>query len=83
MSTSEHSIVQIIVHSDQDKMPKIIAVSETKIKTEFKLQQLNGCDFVQKDSSTKAGGVGMFISKSLNYEALENYDLHITDCKKM
>ena len=68
--------------SDLDKMPEIIAISETKLKAEFKLQ-LDGYDFLQKDSSTNAGGVGLFISKSLNYEVIEHYHLHNNDCEEL
>ena len=44
-------------------MPDIIAISETKLHSKFCFY-LEGYNFIQQNSSTKAGGVGMFIKKS-------------------
>ena len=49
------------------KSPEIIAISETKPHTEFKLQ-LQGYNFFQNNSNTNAGGVGMFIIETLTFQ---------------
>ena len=45
------------------KLPGIIAISETKLHSEFKMQ-LQGYTFIQNNSNTNAGGVGMFIKET-------------------
>jgi len=46
--------------SDIKKMPEIIAISETKLKTKVN-SFIDGYEFIQNDSPTNTGGFGMFI----------------------
>ena len=51
------------------KQPDIIAITETKIKKEnlgFNVA-LENYDFVHSDSPTNAGGVGLYIKKSIKH----------------
>ena len=51
-------------------MPNIIAISETKITYGQILVNvdINGYDFIRCDSTTKAGGVGIYVKKTLPYK---------------
>ena len=45
------------------KLPDIIAITETKFKN-YELQtniNINGCNFIHSDSDSQAGGVGLYI----------------------
>ena len=64
------------------KLPDIIAISETKLQTKFNLC-LNGYNFIQNNSSTKAGGVGMFIKNHINYTVTDEYNLNYFGCEEM
>jgi len=56
---------------DIGKTPEIIAISETKLQTKFNTY-LPGYSFIQNDSETNAGGVGLFIKDILNFTVIEN-----------
>ena len=56
------------------KLPEIIAISETKLQAEFKMQ-LQGYNFIQNNSNTNAGGVGMFIKETLIFQTITEYQL--------
>ena len=52
-----------------EKKPEIVAFSETKLQ-EGKANrnvELEGYNFIHRDSITAAGGVGLYILKSLSY----------------
>jgi len=53
---------------DIGKTPEIIAISKTKLQTKFNTY-LPGYSFIQNDSETNAGGVGLFIKDTLNFTA--------------
>jgi len=57
------------------KIPDLIAISETKLQTKFNSYLLR-YSFVQYDSNTNAGGVGLFIKDTLNFAIVENYQLN-------
>ena len=60
-------------------MPDIIAISETKLHSKFCFY-LEGYDFIQQNSSTKAGGVGMFIKKSNLHYTRRIMPKRVTSC---
>ena len=62
------------------KLPEIIAISETKLHSEFKMQ-LQGHTFIQNNSNTNAGGVGMFIKETLSFQSL--YQLNTEGCEDL
>ena len=64
------------------KLPDIIAISETKLQAKFNFC-LNGYNFIQNNSSTKAGGVGMFIKNHINYTVTDEYNLNYFGCEEM
>ena len=64
------------------KLPDIIAISETKLQAKFNFC-LNGYNFIQNNSSTKAGGVGMFIKNHINYTVTDEYNLNCFGCEEM
>ena len=64
------------------KLPEIIAISEIKLHSEFKVQ-LQGYTFIQNNSSTNAGGVGMFIKETLSFQFLNKYQLHRKGCEDL
>ena len=52
-----------------DTMPDIIALYETKLNNQF-CNHLLGYQFVQANSNTNAGGVGMFIKNNINFSVV-------------
>ena len=64
------------------KLPDIIAISETKLQTKFNFC-LNGYNFIQNNSSTRAGGVGMFIKNHINYTVTDEYNLNYFGYEEM
>ena len=64
------------------KLPEIIAISETKLHSEFKMQ-LQGYTFIQNNSNTNAGGVGMFIKETLTFQSLNKYQLNTEGCEDL
>ena len=64
------------------KIPNIIAISEAKLKSKF-FMFLPGYTFIQQNSITNAGGVGMFVKDFLNYEVIHTYDLNLDECEEI
>ena len=64
------------------KLPEIIAISETKLHSEFKMQ-LQGYTFIQNNSNTNADGVGMFIKETLNFQFLNKNQLNMEGCEDL
>ena len=62
------------------KMPEIIAISETKLNSNLKTS-LPGYTFIHNNSSTNAGGAGMFIKGTLSYKTTSEYQLNIMGCE--
>ena len=61
-------------------MPDIIAISETKITNGQILVNvdINGYDFIHCNSSTKAGGVGIYIKKMLPYKQKSDINIKLS-----
>ena len=64
--------------------PDVIAISETKLKdnTSFSYS-LFGYDFVSKNSSTNAGGVGIFVKSSYSFNLITSLNLNVSDCEDL
>ena len=63
-------------------LPTIICITETWLhNTKPLLHSLPGYNFIDKKSNGKAGGVGIFISNSLQFKQITNYELHSTNCE--
>ena len=44
---------------------------------------LPGYIFIEQNSKTNAGGVGMFVNDFLNYEVIHTYDLNHDECEEI
>ena len=64
------------------KFPDSIAICETKLSSRLNYN-LNGYSFVQNNSNTNAGGVGLFIKDTFNYMTFDDYDLKIRNCEEI
>ena len=64
------------------KLPELIAISETKLRAKFKMQ-LQGYNFIQNNSNTNAGGVGMFVTETLTFQSATEYQLHTEGCEDL
>ena len=52
-------------------LPDIICISETRLKSNPLINiSIPGYDFVQANTSSFAGGVGMYVSSKLNFEVI-------------
>ena len=62
--------------------PDITAISETKLKdnTPFK-PSLPNYLFVNSNSKTNAGGVGIFIKSYINFDRIHSFDLTLEGCE--
>ena len=56
-------------------------ISETKLKANFSF--LVEDNFIQKDSKSNAGGVGMFIKENVAYSIDHTFDLNEKDCEEI
>ena len=65
-----------------EKLAETIAISETKLHSEFKMQ-LQGYTFIQNNSNTNAGGIGMFIKETLFFQSLNKYQLKTEGCEDL
>ena len=63
-------------------MPDIIALYEMKLNDQF-CDHLLGYQFVQANSNTNSGGVGMFIKNNINFALVNTYDLNINACENI
>ena len=66
---------------DINVFPDIIAVSETKLKRSMALPHLPGCNFVECDSETNAGGVGLFIKLNYSFNVVNSLKLEANHCE--
>ena len=64
------------------KLPDIIAISETKLNNKLNFN-LQGYNFIQNNSKTKAGGVGMFIKENINSNLSKFPQLNVLDCEDL
>ena len=64
--------------------PHLIGLSETKIKHQPLLNiSLPNYNFIHDALPTNAGGVGLYISDSLNYEILGTNSIHTSGCENL
>ena len=64
------------------KLPDVIAITETKLSSKLS-SFLQGYKFEQSNSKTLAGGVGLFIRDSLDYQIINDYLLNVEDCEEL
>ena len=64
------------------KLPNVIAITETKLSTKFS-SVLRGYKFEQSNSKTLAGGVGLLIGDSLDYQIINDYSLNVEECEEL
>ena len=58
------------------KLPDIIALSEKTLKNSFSCFQ-DGYKFIQSNSDTNTGGVGLFVRSNINFIVTDQYELNI------
>ena len=65
--------------SELGKSPDVIAITETKLNKNriHSNIEINGYNFIHSDSETNAGGVGMYIKKSISYKIEEELNLNL------
>ena len=65
-------------------MPDIIVLCETKLKNSF-LYFLDGYKFIQSNSDTNTGGVGLFIRSNINFIVIDQYKLlvNVPNCENL
>ena len=68
-----------------NKLPDIIALTETKIntKTNMKMLQIPGYTFYKENSKTASGGVGVFVSNSIKPNERADLQIQIDDCENI
>ena len=64
------------------KTPDIKAISETKLKANFSFL-LEVYNFIQKDSKSNAGGVGIFITENIANSIGHTFDLNEKGCEEI
>ena len=70
--------------TNYDILPDIIAISETKLKLlQVYNAKLSGYHFYHKGTTTRWGGVGLFIKESLSISICKEFDLNIPNCEDM
>ena len=67
------------------KLPDIIAITETKLTKNQIVVNINieGYNFIHSDSSSRAGGVGLYIKDSLTFTLKEELDLNINSVENI
>ena len=70
--------------TNYDILPDIIVISETKLKlAQVYNAKLSGYHFYHKGTTTRLGGVGLFIKESLSISICKEFDLNIPNCEDM
>ena len=64
------------------KMPDIIGISETRLKSENEEISLSGYDFEGCPTPTDAGGVGIYIRDDFDYDIREDMNVNVEDCEE-
>ena len=67
------------------KLPDIITITETKLTKNQIVANIDieGYNFIHSDSSSKAGGVGLYIKDSLTFTLKEELDLNINSIENI
>ena len=65
--------------------PNAICVSETRLNETFdtRLVILDGYEFIDHNSRSKAGGVAMYIAENLDFEIVDKYSINLDGCKNL
>ena len=71
------------IFSNSSKLPDILAFSETKLNETKNYPDMRGFSFESKDSLTNCGGVGMYISDSLEYTLRPDLCLETDSCEDL
>ena len=70
--------------NDFQRMPDAIAISETKLNSnnvsKIKIPYYN---FLRSDSSTNAGGVGLYIKDTIKFSLRNDLKLNLQDCEDL
>ena len=65
-------------------LPKIIAISETKLKSSKVCNvNLNNYSFLHNDSITQAGGVGLYVHSNIKYLIREDLFIDLEGCENL
>ena len=75
----QKNIDELVLYLNKLKHSEIIAIFEVKLQNNavhinF---QLDGYDFVHVDSSTKAGGLGLFVKNKIDFITRDNIKLNL------
>ena len=65
-----------------EKMPDVLGITETRLKDDSFLVQLTGYRFESHHSQTDAGGVGIYIRDSLQYNIREDLAIDLEHCEE-
>ena len=65
-----------------EKMPDVLGITETRLKDDPFLVQLTGYRFESHHSQTDAGGVGIYIRDSLQYNIREDLAIDLEHCEE-
>ena len=76
-----HKVEELFIGSNY--RPHIIALSETKLNSSSVVPTLKGYSFEHVDSPTAAGGVGFYLSDSLQYTICEDLALGLPNCEDL
>ena len=63
------------------RLPPVLAFSETNINENSTIPALPGYSFEHVDSSSSAGGVGLFVSDKLKYSLRNDISLQVKNCE--
>ena len=66
-----------------DKLPDIMAISETKWSDKSVESELIGYKFESVNSPTQAGGVALYVSNSFDYHIREDLNLGVNNCEDL
>lgn len=82
---SKQSKLDSIIHMSE-KMPEVIALSETKIRDSENITDAYNMDhyeFVHRDTPTHFGGVGFYIKEEIEYEVRDDLAINCFDCEDL
>ena len=65
-------------------LPDIICLSETRLKDQVPINvNIHGYNFVNANSPTNAGGVGMYVSSNINYSTTKSFEIDNDGCENI
>ena len=76
-----HKFEELFINSN--KSPSIIAFTETKLTENSVIPAYHDYNFEHKNSSTAAGGVGVYLSNFLNYTVCNDISLNVPHCEDL